>query len=132
MDDTQKTLSELSTLLHRFPGVSVGSTDLRQDNISVEFKVKVIESIGPIVYESNGANILMDIWSSAPETLSTSAATLHIYTTELRQDTPKIIPMMHWRKYKISAIFLYGTSTVSVQFQVRRQTVYLQCGMENL
>ncbi len=66
MDEAQKTMSELMAVLHKMPGVSVDSTDIRDGHISIVLSIELIKSIGPIVYAANGANLPLDIWTNAP------------------------------------------------------------------
>ena len=66
MDEPQKTLHELTALLARLPGVSVASRHCTPSHIDVTLRILAIESIGPVAYAAQGANIVLNIWSDAP------------------------------------------------------------------
>ncbi len=66
MDELQKTLHELSSLLERLPGVSVVSTHCTSSYVDVTLRILAIESIGPIAYAAQGANVGFNLWSEAP------------------------------------------------------------------
>ena len=67
MDDANAILvEELSGLLRRLPGVSIDSADIRPGHLSLIVGIEKIESIGPIVYCASGANVPLDMWTTAP------------------------------------------------------------------
>ncbi len=66
MDNIQNTIKELSTVLKMLPGVNVVTTAIDEINISIELSIMQIESIGPILYAANGANLPFNIYSKAP------------------------------------------------------------------
>lgn len=66
MSEEDKTVGELKSLLGLLPGVSVESTDTRSGKILLVLVIEEMESIGPVAYAAQGANILMDMWTTAP------------------------------------------------------------------
>jgi hypothetical protein len=65
LGEIQNTLSELRALLAHFSGVSVESVDVKASRIDIVLLVERIESLGPIVYACDGANVGLHVWSVA-------------------------------------------------------------------
>jgi hypothetical protein len=66
VNSARATLAELEGLLGRLPGVSVVSTETPPGHLTIIMRIEQIESLGPIVYCTDGANVHFDIWSTAP------------------------------------------------------------------
>jgi|SRR6185503_213645 len=67
MIDAHATFTELRALLARLPGISVESTDISPNVLSMTLCAARSDSIGPVVYSAGGANIPVEVWSVAPQ-----------------------------------------------------------------
>lgn len=66
MSPADATLAELRRLLPRLDGVSVISTDARGGILSITMGIEKLESLGPIDYATLGANVKLNMWTTAP------------------------------------------------------------------
>src|SRR5262245_10536577 len=67
MPDARATFAELGSLVCRLPGVSVEATDISPSVFSMTLCITRFESVGPVAYCANGANIPVEVWSGAPQ-----------------------------------------------------------------
>jgi hypothetical protein len=65
MADAQSTLTELSSVLSRLPGVSVVETDISPSGFSITLCVIESASVGQVAYCASGANIAVEVCSAA-------------------------------------------------------------------
>lgn len=66
MNEQQTTLLELQKLLEMLPGVTIESMTNRTDYLSLVLLIEKLESVGPVTYAAQGANILFDLSTVAP------------------------------------------------------------------
>ena len=65
MDDINRLVSELCVLIERMPGVTVQSSHVTSALLAITLSVTTIESVGPLAYASSGANIRINLWTTA-------------------------------------------------------------------
>ena len=65
MTDSE-TVNEICALLKLLPGVAIVSKRVTSAILEITFVVEKIESIGPLAYASEGANVALHLWSEAP------------------------------------------------------------------
>lgn len=65
MDDINRLVSELCALIERMPGVTVQSSHVTSALLAITLSVTTIKSVGPLAYASSGANIRINLWTTA-------------------------------------------------------------------
>ena len=85
-NELDRTIAELRALLTQLTGVSVEYIDVRSSRIDIVLIVERIESVGPIVYACDGANVALRLWSvasSGPASAQASAASVRYQVSAL-------------------------------------------------
>ena len=101
MTDGRTTFAELTALLCRVPGISIDSSDLLPRALSITLVIRQVESVGTVVYCANGANIPVEVFTTAPRT-----------PTEGRADP------MHLRYRLLSKVADGGPDAALARFQM--------------
>ena len=88
MNNARATLAELEGLLGRLPGVSVVSTEAPPGHLTIIMRIEKIESLAPVVYCVGGANVHLDLWSTAPpESLTERTNPTHLRYRVIAKDS---------------------------------------------
>jgi hypothetical protein len=66
MSDAKTTFDELNALLSGISGITVESTNIWPGGFGMTLTIRKTNSVGPIVYCANGANIPVEVYSAAP------------------------------------------------------------------